>query len=148
MFEPHSHGADSVTDKPDRPDLDSTDAEILVPEAAGSSGKRPIEQQFRAMMASVQRGPAQNPIAKHITPDHIDRAFDITEKGMDAMERDRNESRSYGKFMAALIAAASLILVGLLVLSGNAALVGEILPVFGGMVVGFVGGLGYGKSRS
>ena len=67
---------------------------------------------------------------------------------MDATERDRNESRNYWKFMAVLIVAASLVLVGLLVFSGNAALVSEILPVFGALVVGFVGGFGYGKSRN
>ena len=148
MFERRSPGADSVTDKPDSPDSDATGAEVLAPEAADSSGKRSIEQQFRAMITSVQRGPAPNPIAKHITPDHIDRAFDITEKGMDAMERDRTESRSYWKFMAVLIVAASLVLVGLLVFSGNAGLVSEILPVFGALIVGFVGGFGYGKSRT
>lgn len=115
MFERRSHGADSVTDKPDSPDSDAAGAEVLAPETAGSSGKRSIEQQFQAMITSVQRGPAPNPIAKHITPDHIDRAFDITEKGMDAMERDRSESRNYWKFMAMLIVAASLVLVGLLV---------------------------------
>lgn len=147
VSERHSREADTVTDNPAAPDSDAAGAEVLAPEAAGSSGKRSIEQQFGAMIASVQRGPASNPVAKHITPDHIDRAFDITEKGMDAMERDRSESRNYGKFMAVLIAAASLALVGLLVSSGNAALVAETLPVFGGLVVGFVGGVGYGKSR-
>ena len=137
-----------MTDRPAVPDLDPAEAEVPVPQANDSSGRRSIEQQFGAMIASVQHGPAPNPVAKHITPDHIDRAFDITEKGMDSMERDRNESRSYWKFMAVLIVAASLVLVGLLVFSGNAALVSEILPVFGALVVGFVGGFGYGKSRS
>ena len=78
-----------MTDKPDSPDSDAAGAEVLAPEAADSSGKRSIEQQFRAMITSVQRGPAPNPIATHITPD-----------------------------------------------------------VFGALVVGFVGGFGYGKSRS
>ena len=67
---------------------------------------------------------------------------------MDAMARDRDESRSYWKFLALLMAGASLVLVALLVFSGNAALIADILPVFGGLVVGFVGGVGYGKSRS
>ena len=79
--------------------------------------------------------------------DHLDRAFDLSEKHLDATERDRNASRNYGKFMAVLVAVASLSLVALLVFSGNAALVAEILPVFGGVVVGFVGGFGYGKGR-
>lgn len=137
-----------MTNELDPRDPDAAETEVVPTESARSSGKPPTESQFKALMASFQRGPAPNPIAKHITADHVDRAFDITEKGMDAMERDRNESRSYGKFMAVLVAAASLLLVGLLVFSGNAALVAEILPVFGGLVVGFAGGFGYGKSRS
>ncbi|WP_420637325.1 hypothetical protein [Candidatus Palauibacter sp.] len=137
-----------MTNRLDPSDPEAGETEVVPAESAGSSGTSPTENQFAALMASFRRGPAPNPIAKHITADHIDRAFDITEKGMDAMERDRNESRNYWKFMAVLIVAASLVLVGLLVFSGNAALVSEILPVFGALVVGFVGGFGYGKSRN
>ena len=47
--------------------------------------------------------------------DHLDRAFDLSEKHLDATERNRNASRNHGKFMAVLVAAASLSLVALLV---------------------------------
>lgn len=120
----------------------------MPPEGDASSSDAGDVRQLRAMMALFQRGPAPNPLAKHLTSGHVDRALDITEKGMDAMERDRNESRRYGKFIAVLAAVSSLALVGLLVLTGNAELVERILPIFGGGFIGFVGGYGYGKSRS
>lgn len=113
------------------------------PPAAG----RDFEHTFQALMASVQGGPPHNPIADHITSEHIAASIDLSSKSMDVGLEDRKDNRRLvlQVFIASVVGLLGM--VALLVFTSNSALLADFLKIGAGGVAGWAGGYGYGRSR-
>lgn len=103
-------------------------------------------REMMAMMASF--GPAPNPLAEKITVEHISQMLDLEALKLDHSRTDKSEERSAEFKVATLGSIFVLVLVGLLVFSGNAPLVQNVLSGLIGLVGGALGGYGVGRSRT
>ncbi len=120
--------------------------ENLPPEIQANLRRGPgevVTQTFTASM-SMMLGSMVNPIAAHITPQHIADVISITGRELDHDYRDRKHSRLVWVFFAAFAIAVLLALSITLTLSGMGDL---LLDIFKGIAI-FAGGFGGGYGVS
>lgn len=114
--------------------------------AADSDGLSPRESVVEAALTMWSQGASpDSEIAKHIRPEHIERALDHADSAHQRISDDRKDSRRW-KFVAFVVACVfCLSVVALLLFSGNSAILDEHLDAVLGFVAGIAGGYGLGK---
>lgn len=102
-----------------------------------------------AMAMWQQGGGGINPdLVKNIRPEHIDKALDHADGAHKRLGEDRKDSRRIKLYALVAVCVVVLILVGMLLFSGNAAILDENLDVVLGFAAGALGGYGIGSRQS
>lgn len=101
-------------------------------------------RQFTAMMGQF---PSPMPLADKITSEHIDKMLDIQSRQVDHVRTDRTEDRANRLWLLIIICAFTLVLVGLLIWSGNDTIVEKVLIALIALVSGGLGGYGIRAAR-
>ena len=146
-----------MSDDGDRKDLASVDSseEPNVGEVLQKlSADRPAE--VREMMAMMGSGPLSNPLHEKLNSEHItqvlelaashdERQYKLHSQNQKDGKEDRTASRRYSFGGMVLVLAVFLILVATFKDSPNVLI--PMITGFGGLVSGFIGGLGLGRSK-
>lgn len=99
--------------------------------------------QIQGMVAGY--GPTPSPIARKITPDHIDKVLENQEKFLDVSLKDRRGMRKFWGYICTMSAAAVLALCAMLVFTGHVEVVQSLLLFLAGLFAGGLGGYGFGR---
>lgn len=140
------------------PEAEGDDQEAALTEAGEPVEAEEIQQALdegepreviRAMLAGFkqQTVPSQHPLTKKVTSDHISQALDIQDKAQDYHLKDRGQQRWHVRFIFGLTCVFLLLLVGLLVFTGNASQVEAIVTLLIIAAASAFGGWGYGRGR-
>ena len=104
---------------------------------------RHVMRQSLTMMGMT--GPAESSVAKKITEEHITKMLALEEKGMETQYKENNSNRVFIIVIAVLLI--GLVVTILVLFRDKPDMVEKILYAVGGLVAGFGGGYGYGKSK-
>ncbi len=125
--------------------MDITDGIEEILDDIPEEKRKIVEQTMIAGISMISQNSPDTAIAKKITSEHIDKFFDMQEKGMDYQYKDTKSKRI---FISVLVIIVLIVLIVLVVLLKNNTdvLIQLVTPIIS-LVVGAFGGYGYGKSK-
>lgn len=138
-----ARGEEEVPTRPERPEDEEVEAAL----AEALEEDPPPAQAVRAMMAAFQQqtAPMPHPLADKITGEHVTQALEIQQRSGDHLLQDRGEQRAHAKFIFVAASVFLLGLIALLVFTGNASQVEEIVTLLFVGAATAVGGWGYAQ---
>lgn len=93
-------------------------------------------------------GSSRSRLLEKVTGEHITEMLSIQRESLKHDREDQTEDRKHSRVILFTVALFVLILVGMLLYSGNPQLTERVLTALISLIAGAVGGYGYGKSRS
>ena len=94
-----------------------------------------------------QFGPAPPPLADKITPEHVSKILELEGQRLADARSDRTEERRATLHLAIAASIFVLVLVGMLIFSGNEALTERLVLSLASLVAGAIGGYGYALQK-
>jgi len=107
--------------------------------------QKPLFQVMMASLRMVVRGGPENETARQLTPEHITQYIDGAREAMQKDYQNKREGRIYS-LLVLLIAVIALGFI-VVVLKDSPEVMEKIIFAAGGLIAGFAGGFGIGKTK-
>lgn len=138
---------DLSTKTKQRPTQPAKTSDGLIPTEISEKLPPEIREQLEIQMLSMSSGPMPNPITKHLTPEHVGKALEFTEKRDERLFKNAGFKRRY-TLLYIVIGIGLFVFLTLFFGTKNPALYKDILIAALGALGGFGGGFAYRGSKN